>query len=341
MRRVRQFGQPMLQQRHLTARQPTQQQRSGQRSPRVQLGHERADVGADRRLVHQIDGRPLACELRQANGRLGRDGVACDQVFAHSIAGAGDQPFGDLQRQRLAVGHGGHDFRRAAEPIDDDAQRPLGQVGVVVRGQCSHGGLRALGRQDLGHVARHARTRGHRRLTRGRAGPHDLDQVVVAEGRRKADQRQGDRVDIRRQSPRHVVGNEVRALQRHGHGAPDELSRVLRQNTQYLLRRRPVRRIERNPLHAAAQLMRGLGALVFVLGLDQPADVDIGQAGAKGGHRGLAAGSDGRSIIHPCCLTRGLPCVEDYAASSARGVNAWPKPPPLDPSCPRRRASSP
>ncbi|RZJ80054.1 MAG: DUF2336 domain-containing protein, partial [Brevundimonas sp.] len=55
--------------------------------------------------------RSLARELGQADGGLGRDRMARRQMLAHRVAGHLDQPLGDAQRQRLAIGDGGDAVR--------------------------------------------------------------------------------------------------------------------------------------------------------------------------------------------------------------------------------------
>ena len=284
VRRGGQFGHRMLEEAHLASRQGPQQQRRRQRLAPVQLRHEARQIGAGSGLVDQVHRRALAGKGGQPDRGLGRHGVTADQVLAHGVAGQGDQLFGDLQRQDLAIGHGRHDFGRLSEPGDRARHRGFRQVGVVVGRQGPHGLFAAAHAQGLGHVARNPRPRRHRDLAHGRSGADDLDQVLVGEGGRKADDGQGHGVHVGRQPARHIARYQVRGLQRHRHRPAHQFGGVVGEDAKDLLRRFPVGVAQLCAVDAATQLVRRRRPLVLVGRLDQTTDVQIGQSGAEGGH---------------------------------------------------------
>ncbi len=297
MRRAGQFGQGVLEQGHLSPRQRPQQQRGVQRLARVQPGDKGRQIVADPRLIDQIDCHSLARELRELDRGLGRHGVTRHQMLTHRVAGQGHKPLGHRQRKDLTIGDGGDDFGRLAKAVDDNAQGRFGNVGVVIGGQSLHRRLAALGRQHRGDVARHAVTPGHGSLTHHRTSPNNLDQVVVGEGGRTTDDRQGHAIHIGGQAARDLARHQVRRFQRHRQSPTHQLCSVIGHDRQDLLRRRPIRLIQRHPVDAAAQLVRRRRAVIFRVGLDQTPDVAFRQSGAVGGHSEARKLADGESIV--------------------------------------------
>ena len=128
-------------------------------------------------------------------------------MLADGLAGQFHQPFCHGQGQHLPVGERRDHFGRVAEPVDRHTHGGFRQIGIVVGGQGPHRGLAAIGGERRSEIPRHSGTGRDRHLPHGRAGADDLDQIVVGEHGREADDRQGDTVDVGSQTPGHIVRN--------------------------------------------------------------------------------------------------------------------------------------
>ncbi len=266
-------------------RQGAQQQRCGQPALDLQVLDEPLHVGGPAGLIDQVDGRPLARADSDLHRRLGRQGMVVDQVVADLIGHHVDQPFGHRRRERLAIGHGSQQLLRVGEAGDGLLQAVLGEAGVVVGAGGPHRRLRPMLDQGGGHRLGQADAGGDGDLANWPGVADDLDEVLVGERGRGAEDRGGHRFDVTGQLQGHVAGHHGRSLQRHRQGPAHQLCGVGGHDPQDLVGNLAFLFGEDGLVDAATELVGRGGPLVDGGSAHQALDVALRQRGARGRHR--------------------------------------------------------